>query len=104
MITNPIHQYLHGIKLVRFKYLIAGLYTAFLFSRCTPESQLIHNGHSDYKIIVAENAPEPEQRAARELEYYLEKIGGVKIPLVHETDEIGRACVGKECRSRRRRR
>src|SRR5690554_3720160 len=87
MITNPIHQYLHGIKLVRFKYLIAGLFTAFLFSRCTPESQLIHNGHSDYKIIVAENAPEPEQRAARELQYYLEKIGGVKIPLVHETDD-----------------
>src|SRR5690606_14588578 len=62
-------------------------FTACLFMRCTPERQLIHNGHSDYKIIVAENAPEPAQRAARELQYYLEKIGGVKIPLVHETDD-----------------
>ncbi|MFQ6097988.1 MAG: DUF4838 domain-containing protein [Armatimonadota bacterium] len=48
---------------------------------------LAHDGRSDFKILVAEDAPEPEAFAAGELARYIEALSGASLPVVHEAEE-----------------
>jgi len=45
---------------------------------------LVKNGKSNYEIVIAENSEKTVEKAAKELQTYLEKISTVKIPLVNE--------------------
>jgi hypothetical protein len=69
--------------------LFAALPFAFALCAATPLS-LTRNGASDYTIAVAPNAPAPEQRAARELQRFLEEMSGARLPIVA-------ACASKRC-------
>ena len=45
---------------------------------------LFHDGKSDYVIVLCADASTSEQTSAKELQLYLEKIGGVTLPIVDE--------------------
>ena len=47
------------------------------------KSTLIYNGKSDYSIVLCNNASTSEQTAAKELQDYLEQIGGVVLPIIN---------------------
>ena len=47
-------------------------------------SVLFHDGKSDYVIVLCADASTSEQTSAKELQLYLEKIGGVTLPIVDE--------------------
>lgn len=47
------------------------------------KSTLFHNGKSDYSIVLCNNASISEQTAAKELQSYLEQIGGVVLPIIN---------------------
>ena len=72
------------------KYLIASTVlvlttlVAVLFCGCSSGNTLISEGKSNYKIFVSAGASEPEQYAATELQKYLEKISGCKLPITHQ--------------------
>jgi hypothetical protein len=51
---------------------------------------LTDNGASDYSIVVAKDAIETPKFAARELQAYLEKVCGVKLPIVETPAENGK--------------
>ena len=50
---------------------------------------LVRDGESAYSIVIRDNAREPEQTAARELQSYLETATGATLPIVHESDARG---------------
>src|SRR5262249_25476621 len=50
------------------------------------ELNLARNGHSQYRIVLATNAPPSERYAAQELQTYFEKISGARLPIVGDTD------------------
>ena len=53
-------------------------------------STLFKDGKSDFSIVLCSDASESEQRAAKDLQYYLEQIGGVVLPIIsHEQLEEG---------------
>ena len=47
------------------------------------KSTLFYNGKSDYSIVLCNNASTSEQTAAKELQDYLEQIGGVVLPIIN---------------------
>ena len=47
-------------------------------------SVLFHDGKSDYVIVLCADASTSEQTSAKELQVYLEKIGGVTLPILYE--------------------
>ena len=47
------------------------------------KSTLFYNGKSDYSIVLCNNASISEQTAAKELQSYLEQIGGVVLPIIN---------------------
>ena len=51
---------------------------------CAPKQTLFEDGRSDYWIVLDEAASEVEQYAARELQAWIEEVGGVKLPIVKE--------------------
>lgn len=63
----------------------------YLILGCSTETNLIEDGKSDYQIFVSSNASIPEQLAAKELQLYLEKITGVKLPVTHQKPENEKA-------------
>jgi len=50
---------------------------------------LVKDGKSDYVIVVARDAIPPERYAAEELQRYLERISGAKLPIVTDEAEMG---------------
>jgi hypothetical protein len=50
---------------------------------------LADQGISPYRIVLATNAIPSERYAAEELQRYLEKISGVKLPIVSDTESAG---------------
>ncbi len=56
---------------------------AFLLNACQPQQEvtLIENGSSAYQIITVDEPAEEEYRAATELQHYLEKMSGAKLPI-----------------------
>ncbi len=63
----------------------AGCLISVLFlSGCTTGSPLVADGKSDYHIFVSEQASLPEKNAALELQHYLHRITGCRLPLTHQ--------------------
>jgi hypothetical protein len=50
---------------------------------------LAHKGQSRYRIVVAADAIPSERYAAEELQKYLERIGGAKLPIVTDKEPMG---------------
>jgi len=55
--------------------------------------QLMENGRSNYVIVVDKTASDAEKTAADELQSYLEKIGGVKLPLQNQAPDAGKPAI-----------
>src|SRR5258705_7576632 len=47
---------------------------------------LAEKGKSEYRIVIAGNAPPAERYAAEELQSYLEKISGAKLPIITDAE------------------
>lgn len=56
-----------------------------------PAEYLFHNGKSDYVISLSLMSSAEEQVAAQELQYYIEKISGVRLQVVKETSPRGKS-------------
>ena len=63
-------------------------------SMCAVTAQAAHtlfrNGKTSYSIVVSPKAPETELNAARELQTYLGKIGGVNIGITNRVSQAGK--------------
>ena len=61
---------------------------ALFCSSATPQPALTlcDKGHSSYTIVIASTAPPSERYAATELQSYLEKISGAKLPIVTDAE------------------
>lgn len=55
-----------------------------ILSACSTSLNLVKNNNTDYRIVIPENPTEIEQKAANELQYFLYKMSGVKIPMVND--------------------
>ena len=73
--------------------LLTGLSLVPLLTVLAPNANadlaLATKGKSRYSIVVASNAIPSERYAAEELQRYLEKISGAKLPIVAETERAG---------------
>jgi hypothetical protein len=49
---------------------------------------LVENGKSDYRIVIPKDAIASEKYAAEELQRYLEKISGAKLPIVTDAEKV----------------
>lgn len=84
------------------KYLCAYMKQSFFFLvllcllyGCSSVNNVIVNGRSDYKIYVSDSASRPEQVAAVELQEYLFRITGFRLPVTHEWNAQDKyVCVG----------
>ena len=54
------------------------------YTRSEQETTMIHNGSSEWKIVVADHAIPSEKHAAEELSRFLENICGVRLPIVSD--------------------
>lgn len=52
------------------------------------EIVLMDRAKSDYKIVLSQNAPSSEKHAARELQFFLNEIGGALLPIVTDEDPL----------------
>jgi hypothetical protein len=59
----------------------------FAVSACSPDSKLVENGKSNFKIFISKSASQPEQHAAAELQKYLFEISGFLMPVIHEAEQ-----------------
>ncbi len=57
-----------------------------VFSATAPACWLADGGRSPYRIVVAANASTPTRCAAEELQGYLEKMTGVRLPVVADSE------------------
>ena len=48
---------------------------------CSAREYLFMNGSSDYSIVISQDAKITEKTAAQELQYYLGRISGAKLPI-----------------------
>ena len=69
------------------RFIIPLLLTLMLGS-CTGSVSVVKNKTSNYEILIANNADSVVIHAAEEFQFYLNKISGVKIPLVTINKEI----------------
>lgn len=53
------------------------------FAVAMQKPTLFNNGKSDYSIVLCKNASISEQTAAKELQSYLEQVGGVVLPIIN---------------------
>ncbi len=67
------------------------LCSSLFLMHCKQKSVItvVEDGHSDYEIVVPEKADERIQQAANELQYYLQKMAQVNIPIVEKGNENG---------------
>ena len=67
---------------------VLALWLALAISSTVMGSELLlsGDGRSDYSIVLPQNATIVEQTAGRELQEHLEKVTGVKLPIVGETE------------------
>ncbi len=68
--------------------IVVALCLALAISSTVVGSELLlsSDGRSDYTIVLPQNATIVEQTAGRELQEHLEKVTGVKLPIVGETE------------------
>src|SRR5437660_10775813 len=53
------------------------------------ELTLATKGHSQYRIVLATNAPLAERYAAQELQAYIEKMSGARLPIISDAERAG---------------
>lgn len=58
------------------------LFLLLLITACGSRYTLFDGGQSEYRIVVDAAAPETEQYAACELQYWISEVSGVEIPIV----------------------
>ena len=63
--------------------LIMLLAVIIAFAVAMQKPTLFNNGKSDYSIVLCKNASISEQTAAKELQSYLEQVGGVVLPIIN---------------------
>jgi len=51
---------------------------------------LAHNGKSEFRVVVPENAPELMEYAAKELQTFLHEISGARLPIVSDAKPVGK--------------
>ncbi|MCK4853208.1 MAG: DUF4838 domain-containing protein, partial [Bacteroidales bacterium] len=66
---------------------ISALIIAGFFACNTTDLTLIQNGHSEYEIIIPNNADSVELKSSNELQKYLQKISGVSLA-IRDEDKI----------------
>lgn len=64
-------------------------FSVFLMHIGCERSSLIIDGYHDYSIIVPHEADSMELHAAGELQYYLEAMSGIRLPVLRERDRNG---------------
>ncbi|MHC4871878.1 MAG: DUF4838 domain-containing protein [Planctomycetota bacterium] len=65
------------------------LLVSFLFCSCEggPKQTAVKDGKANTEIVISEDAPRMVSLAALELQYYVEKISGAKLPIVYKTTD-----------------
>lgn len=84
------------IKFLVFTVIIMSTNSIFAMSASKPDSKsltLFDDGKTEYKIVVAANAPDSEQFAAAELAKYLKQISGADFEIVSQTSEISKKSI-----------
>ncbi len=70
----------------RVAFLVVGI-TGFLFSNSAfAETFIVKDGKPQAQIIISENPPRAAKMAATELQEYIEKISGAKLPVANVVD------------------
>lgn len=62
-----------------------------IFSACSSSGNLVTDGHSDYKIVVSQEALPSEKYAAEQLQYYIEKVSNSKLEIIEKANEQERS-------------
>lgn len=79
--------FLCGKDMMRSKpYICAGLLAALSLPAAAADLTLVHEGQSNYVIVVVEGAVSPERTAAKELQNHLLAVTGVLLPIVEQTE------------------
>lgn len=76
-----------------------GLAIFLLLLGCQPPSglQLVDNHHSDYQILIAEEADSLSSLAAKEVQYYIQEISGVSLPITSvERENVSYLRIGRQ--------
>jgi len=68
--------------------ILVALFCAGQMADAQQKLVLSENGKSDYKIVISRNASPSEKHAADELQMFLEKIGGAKLPIVDDAAQF----------------
>ena len=63
----------------------------FLTANANAADWLFRNGKSDYQNVISPEASASEQTAARELQQYIEQIGGARLPITSDLKATGRS-------------
>ena len=71
-----------------------------LLLSCGQRHTLFQDGQSDYRIVIAADAPETEQYAAQELQTWLREVSGAELPIVADAPQ-GKRSGCRKARSRR---
>jgi len=65
----------------------------FLVVPQTKAITIADKGSSDYVIVIAADASTSEKHAAEELQFFINKIASVKLPILTETAEPGKKMI-----------
>ncbi len=77
---------LHHMKLSSFNVLLPATVLLFVPATSPAGVTLINKGKSSYRIVIASDAIPSERHAADELQGYLEKMSGVKLPIATDSE------------------
>ena len=81
-LRNPPAASWSHFSVSNFSVKICFFFAASLALSARSELTLAENGSSRYQIVISANAIPSERYAAEELQRYLEKLSGAKLPLV----------------------
>jgi hypothetical protein len=95
----------HGAQNRRAAAILAGTLLALAGLEAKAALTLAAQGQSSYRIVIAANAIPSERYAAEELQRYLDKISGAKLPIVTDAEPAGprEILLGDNARLRQRR-
>ncbi|MDN5202475.1 DUF4838 domain-containing protein [Fulvivirgaceae bacterium BMA10] len=73
---------------MKHSHIVSPLFLLLVLISCKPSNELIiaDSGTSSYQIVVPDQADSVELKAGEQLQEYLEKISGTKLPLISEGD------------------
>ncbi len=73
-----------------FKFSLT-LVLLLLTAAASAANWLFRDGRSDYQIVISSEASTSEQTAARELQLYIEKMSGVRLPITNNIETDGKS-------------